>query len=400
MSTARLAVSAFCLATLGACAGMRAATAPAGPALPPESFSLAGGSVAIHDPAGSVRVEPGSGPDVRVMVTRYGADANRLRVEREARAGGDILRIRVEGPSSRRLLYPGMPGRSDSIQFRATSSGFAPGRGGFLGLFGGRSLNVVRRPVKTPATEAHADMVVSVPPGRRVDLHVGAGAVAVTGDVGELHVRSLVGDFDLPSAAGRIFVSSNSGGVFGRGGSGELTVTSRAGSVDLASFTGSRVEVTTAAGSIRGAALSANQLRLRAGAGDIDVAGARARSVQLGSGSGRVTARDLVADTLLAISGIGDLALPGLRAGTALLRTRRGDVLADLAAVPSSLRVAAHGFVVLSERADFVYRCTDYYAPTDERSILWNDPASAVANDPRAATTSAAHKNHLSHGMV
>ncbi len=35
----------------------------------------------------------------------------------------------------------------------------------------------------------------------------------------------------------------------------------------------------------------------------------------------------------------------------------------------------AHGFVVLSETADFLYKTTDYYAPAYERCILWNDPA-------------------------
>ena len=34
----------------------------------------------------------------------------------------------------------------------------------------------------------------------------------------------------------------------------------------------------------------------------------------------------------------------------------------------------AHGFVVLSESADFEYKCTDYYDPSDEGSLLWNDP--------------------------
>ena len=33
----------------------------------------------------------------------------------------------------------------------------------------------------------------------------------------------------------------------------------------------------------------------------------------------------------------------------------------------------AHGFVVLSYSADFEYKCTDYYDPSDEGSILWND---------------------------
>jgi dTDP-4-dehydrorhamnose 3,5-epimerase len=34
----------------------------------------------------------------------------------------------------------------------------------------------------------------------------------------------------------------------------------------------------------------------------------------------------------------------------------------------------AHGFVVLSDFADFEYKCTDYYDPSDEGSILWSDP--------------------------
>lgn len=38
----------------------------------------------------------------------------------------------------------------------------------------------------------------------------------------------------------------------------------------------------------------------------------------------------------------------------------------------------AHGFVALSECVDFIYQCTDYYAPEHERTILWNDPALAI----------------------
>lgn len=34
----------------------------------------------------------------------------------------------------------------------------------------------------------------------------------------------------------------------------------------------------------------------------------------------------------------------------------------------------AHGFYVTSEEAEFVYKCTDYYNPNAEHSILWNDP--------------------------
>lgn len=39
----------------------------------------------------------------------------------------------------------------------------------------------------------------------------------------------------------------------------------------------------------------------------------------------------------------------------------------------------AHGFLVLSESADFLYKTTDYYAPQFERTIRWNDPEIGVA---------------------
>lgn len=38
----------------------------------------------------------------------------------------------------------------------------------------------------------------------------------------------------------------------------------------------------------------------------------------------------------------------------------------------------AHGFVVLSEHAEFLYKTTDYYAPEHERVLLWNDPALGI----------------------
>ena len=39
----------------------------------------------------------------------------------------------------------------------------------------------------------------------------------------------------------------------------------------------------------------------------------------------------------------------------------------------------AHGFVVLSESAEFLYKATDYYAPEHERTLLWNDPDVGIA---------------------
>ena len=47
----------------------------------------------------------------------------------------------------------------------------------------------------------------------------------------------------------------------------------------------------------------------------------------------------------------------------------------------------AHGFVVLSEAAEFLYKTTDYWHPEHERSLLWNDPALAIDWQLQSAPT-------------
>jgi dTDP-4-dehydrorhamnose 3,5-epimerase len=44
--------------------------------------------------------------------------------------------------------------------------------------------------------------------------------------------------------------------------------------------------------------------------------------------------------------------------------------------VPAGL---AHGILVTSESADFLYKCTDFYSPPDERTLAWDDPTLKVA---------------------
>ena len=38
----------------------------------------------------------------------------------------------------------------------------------------------------------------------------------------------------------------------------------------------------------------------------------------------------------------------------------------------------AHGFLVLSDEAEFAYKCTDFYHPGDEGGIIWNDPSIGI----------------------
>ncbi len=39
----------------------------------------------------------------------------------------------------------------------------------------------------------------------------------------------------------------------------------------------------------------------------------------------------------------------------------------------------AHGILVTSASADFLYKCTDFYSPADERTLAWNDPSLKIA---------------------
>lgn len=63
----------------------------------------------------------------------------------------------------------------------------------------------------------------------------------------------------------------------------------------------------------------------------------------------------------------------------------------------------AHGFLVLSDSADFLYKTTDYYAPAHERCIAWNDPQIGIqwplTGTPTLAAKDAAGK-HLGNAEI
>ena len=60
------------------------------------------------------------------------------------------------------------------------------------------------------------------------------------------------------------------------------------------------------------------------------------------------------------------------RSATAVLSAARHDMLW----VPAGF---AHGFYVLTDHAQVLYKATDYWAPEHERTLLWNDPDLAIA---------------------
>ena len=58
-----------------------------------------------------------------------------------------------------------------------------------------------------------------------------------------------------------------------------------------------------------------------------------------------------------------------------------------------------HGFVVTSETARFVYKCTRLYAPQDEYGVMWDDPALAIDWPVRAEDVRLSEKDRLNHSF-
>jgi dTDP-4-dehydrorhamnose 3,5-epimerase len=55
----------------------------------------------------------------------------------------------------------------------------------------------------------------------------------------------------------------------------------------------------------------------------------------------------------------------------------------------------AHGYLVLSETAEFLYKCSNFYYPELERGVLWNDPEIAIDWNMENPLLSAKDKKHL-----
>jgi dTDP-4-dehydrorhamnose 3,5-epimerase len=60
----------------------------------------------------------------------------------------------------------------------------------------------------------------------------------------------------------------------------------------------------------------------------------------------------------------------------------------------------AHGFVVLSGTAEFLYKCSDFYFPDDEHGVLWNDPGLAISWNVTSPVLSAKDRGYVELGQI
>ena len=252
-----------------------AAALLASPLAAQERHVLPGPAAAIWNLAGDVRLEPGTGADVVVELTRGGSDGRRLDVV----ASGGQLKVRY--PASE-VVYRGGSGNG-----RSSSTLNVREDGTFNGDWNGRGR---RTTVRTSGSglEAHANLVIKVPAGKRLEVNLSIGTVEVTNVDGDLRIDVHSATVRASGTKGRLVVDAGSGSVHVENASGELEVDTGSGSTILTDLQMTRVVVD-------------------AGSGSVTARGVRADRFSVDVGSGSVTAENLTTDDLFVDTGSGSV---------------------------------------------------------------------------------------------
>ncbi|MGE5177097.1 MAG: DUF4097 family beta strand repeat-containing protein [Hyphomicrobiales bacterium] len=286
-----------------------------------ERRTLAGDEVAIHNLAGRLTVEPGSGPSVVVEIATNGKDAGRLRIEDGPIDGRPTLRVIYPGD---RIHVPGMsPFSSTTLRVRDDGTIGGERREGRRVTLSGAGGGL----------EASADLVVRVPKGKKVSITWGRGNGDVRGVDGDLALDAASMDVEARDARGSFRVEVGSGAVRLTGMAGEASIETGSGDVTVRDARGEGLKVETGSGRIEVAGVDADRLRLSTGSGDLRAASVRAPHAALESGSGSVEVRlDADVDDLSLETGSGDVtvSVPDAFGAAVHFETGSGDIDSDV----------------------------------------------------------------------
>jgi lia operon protein LiaG len=294
--------------------------APTAGAAQTTRYVLKGDSVAVYNLVGELRVEPGTGNDVAVQVTRGGADAARLDVQSGPLRGRETLRV----------IYPddviSLPdwGRGWNTTLRVRDDGTFGDNGNWR-----REGREVRITGRGRGMEAYADLKVMVPAGKRVALHLGVGKAFVTNVDGVILVQVASADISAEGTRGTLKLDTGSGNVDVRNASGDLGLESGSGDITASGLHGGRVKVETGSGNITLTGAEATVLKLSTGSGDVTVTGAKGDELAFESGSGNIdVALTATFSTLSVETGSGDVTLrvPPTIGAEVELDTGSGDI--------------------------------------------------------------------------
>ena len=265
-------------------AALWALLAPSGPAVSQqaERHTISGADIAIYNLAGVARIEGGSGSDVVVNVTRGGRDAAKLRIETGLVRDRATLRLIYPDDD---LVYRGLgPGSSTTVNVREDGT-FGDG-GGDHDRSGDRRR--VRISGSGGGLEAHADLRIAVPTGRRVAVYLAVGQALVSNVNGDLRVDVAAASVTADHSRGSLFVDAGSGDVRVSEAEGEVTIDTGSGDVIVSGVRGPRLSLDTGSGNVTADGIAADVLKVDTGSGNVEASGIKARDVKIDTGSGGV----------------------------------------------------------------------------------------------------------------
>lgn len=242
-----------------------------------ERFALRGGGAALYNLAGEVEVVAGSGSEVVVELTRGGADAARLRVERGTVRDADVVRV----------VYPG-----DRVVYRRMRVGgrtqLTVNRDGTWGGGGGLRGRRVTVSASGGGMEAWADARVRVPAGRSVAIHQGVGRVTVRNVDGRIVVNTAAAGVTASGTRGELDVDVGSGAVQVSDARGNVRIDTGSGAVQVGGVRGNRLEIDTGSGGVSGSDVAVGSLLVDTGSGSVSLTGVATDDASVDTGSGRV----------------------------------------------------------------------------------------------------------------
>lgn len=245
-----------------------------------EQRSVKGAQVAIYNLAGRLRAEAGSGDAVVVEITRVGPDASKLRIESGALRGRETLRIVY--PSDR-IVYPDMRGSRTGINVRPDGT-FSDGSWDEL-----RSRDRVDIRSSGPGLEAHADLVVRIPRGQKIDLYLAVGRAEVTNVEGDLLLDVGSAEVDVSGTKGNLTLDTGSGRVAVRDVTGDLNIDTGSGGLSLDRVKGGVLRLDSGSGGVQGSDIEVREFSADVGSGGLRMYRMKAAEVVVETGSGGAT---------------------------------------------------------------------------------------------------------------
>jgi len=273
----------------------------------PERRTLAGDHVAIYNLAGVMRLERGTGNDVVVELTRGGRDAGRLQIATGPLRGRETLRVIYPDDE---IVYREL-GRGSNTTLRVRDDGTFNdredrGRGGRWSDEGRR----VRIAGSGGGLEAHADVRIAIPAGKRVEVYLAVGQAFASNVDGDLRVDVAAANVTADHMKGSLLVDTGSGDVRLSDAEGDVSLETGSGSVTVSGVTGPEVKLDTGSGNVTAERVATDVLVIDTGSGDVTASFVRAGDVKIDTGSGNVRL-DLLADlrALDVDTGSGDVTI-------------------------------------------------------------------------------------------